>query len=281
MMWRVLACPSVIEAVLTALQDAPGAAPALPVTDALWRGENGKVAGTQSRAGLLRAQTPQGFHFAAIRAAHDAFAGEAADDVEVARAAGLEVRIVPGHEDNLKITHAQDFARAEQILQQNQGRRMDIRLGNGFDVHRFGPGDHVWLCGVKLPHERALQGHSDADVGLHAVSDAIYGRWPKGYRTAFPAQRSAVEGTESHVFLAHAAALARQKGFEIGNVDCTLICERPKIGPHAQAMQARMAEILGLAPDRVSIKATTSERLGFTGREEGIAALATATLVKS
>ncbi len=273
---------AVIEAVLSALQDAPGAAPALPVTDALWRGENGTVAGTQSRAGLLRAQTPQGFHFAAIRAAHDAFAGEAADDVEVARAAGLEVRIVPGHEDNLKITHAQDFARAEQILQQNQGRRMDIRLGNGFDVHRFGPGDHVWLCGVKLPHERALQGHSDADVGLHAVSDAIYGAMAEGdIGRHFPPSDPQWKGTESHVFLAHAAALARQKGFEIGNVDCTLICERPKIGPHAQAMQTRMAEILGLAPERVSIKATTSERLGFTGREEGIAALATATLVKS
>ena len=267
----------VIAAVIDALETAPGAAPALPVTDALWLGQDGAVAGTRSRDGLYRAQTPQGFRYDAIRAAHDAFAGEPADDVEVARAAGLEVRIVPGHEDNLKITHAEDFARAERILR----GKMDIRLGNGFDVHRFGPGDHVWLCGVQVPHERGLQGHSDADVGMHAVTDAIYGALAMGdIGRHFPPSDPQWKGAESHIFLSHAAALAREMGFTIGNVDCTLICERPKIGPHAAAMRARMAEILAIAPDRVSIKATTSERLGFTGREEGIAAIATATLIK-
>ena len=267
----------VIAAVIDALETAPGAAPALPVTDALWLGQDGAVAGTRSRDGLYRAQTPQGFRYDAIRAAHDAFAGEPADDVEVARAAGLEVRIVPGHEDNLKITHADDFARAERILR----GKMDIRLGNGFDVHRFGPGDHVWLCGVQVPHERGLQGHSDADVGMHAVTDAIYGALAMGdIGRHFPPSDPQWKGVESQIFLSHAAALAREMGFTIGNVDCTLICERPKIGPHAAAMRARMAEILAIAPDRVSIKATTSERLGFTGREEGIAAIATATLIK-
>lgn len=267
----------VIAAVIDALETAPGAAPALPVTDALWLGQDGAVAGTRSRDGLYRAQTPQGFRYDAIRAAHDAFAGEPADDVEVARAAGLEVRIVPGHEDNLKITHAEDFARAERILR----GKMDIRLGNGFDVHRFGPGDHVWLCGVQVPHERGLQGHSDADVGMHAVTDAIYGALAMGdIGRHFPPSDPQWKGAESHIFLSHAAALAREMGFTIGNVDCTLICERPKIGPHAAAMRARMAEILAIAPDRVSIKATTSERLGFTGREEGIAAIAIATLIK-
>ena len=267
----------VIAAVIDALETAPGAAPALPVTDALWLGQDGAVAGTRSRDGLYRAQTPQGFRYDAIRAAHDAFAGEPADDVEVARAAGLEVRIVPGHEDNLKITHAEDFARAERILR----GKMDIRLGNGFDVHRFGPGDHVWLCGVQVPHERGLQGHSDADVGMHAVTDAIYGALAMGdIGRHFPPSDPQWKGVESQIFLSHAAALAREMGFTIGNVDCTLICERPKIGPHAAAMRARMAEILAIAPDRVSIKATTSERLGFTGREEGIAAIATATLIK-
>ena len=267
----------VIAAVIDALETAPGAAPALPVTDAVWLGQDGAVAGTRSRDGLYLAQTPQGFHYDAIRAAHDAFAGEPADDVEVARAAGLEVRIVPGHEDNLKITHADDFARAERILR----GKMDIRLGNGFDVHRFGPGDHVWLCGVQVPHERGLQGHSDADVGMHAVTDAIYGALAMGdIGRHFPPSDPQWKGAESHIFLSHAAALAREMGFTIGNVDCTLICERPKIGPHAAAMRARMAEILAIAPDRVSIKATTSERLGFTGREEGIAAIATATLIK-
>lgn len=268
---------AVIDRVITALDTSPGAAPALPVTDALWHGADGQVTGTRDRAGLYRAQTPQGFHFAAILAAHRTHAGDAADDVEIARAAGLEIAIVPGHEDNLKITHAEDFARAERIL----GGQMDIRLGHGYDVHRFGPGDHVMLCGVAVPHDRGLQGHSDADVGLHALSDAIYGALAMGdIGRHFPPSDPQWKGTESHVFLRHAADLARTQGFTLSNVDCTLVCERPKVGPHAAAMQARMADILGIDAAHVSVKATTSERLGFTGREEGIAAIATATLVK-
>ncbi|KAA0920944.1 bifunctional 2-C-methyl-D-erythritol 4-phosphate cytidylyltransferase/2-C-methyl-D-erythritol 2,4-cyclodiphosphate synthase [Aquicoccus porphyridii] len=268
---------AVIDRVIAALDTSPGAAPALPVTDALWHGADGQVTGTRDRAGLYRAQTPQGFHFAAILAAHRTHAGDAADDVEIARAAGLEIAIVPGHEDNLKITHAEDFARAERIL----GGQMDIRLGHGYDVHRFGPGDHVMLCGVAVPHDRGLKGHSDADVGLHALSDAIYGALAMGdIGRHFPPSDPQWKGAESHVFLRHAADLAHKQGFTLSNVDCTLICERPKVGPHAAAMQARMADILGIDAARVSVKATTSERLGFTGREEGIAAIATATLVK-
>ncbi len=168
---RPLVGQDVIAAVLRALDSHRGAAPALPVTDALWRGVEGRVAGSQDRAGLYRAQTPQGFDFAAILAAHRADPGDAADDVEVARAAGIEVAIVPGDARNLKLTEAGDFARAEALM----GQAMDIRVGNGFDVHAFGPGDHVVLCGVRVPHDRGLVGHSDADVGMHAVTDAIYG----------------------------------------------------------------------------------------------------------
>jgi 2-C-methyl-D-erythritol 4-phosphate cytidylyltransferase/2-C-methyl-D-erythritol 2,4-cyclodiphosphate synthase len=252
----------------------------LAVTDALWRGSGGLVAGTQPRDGLYRAQTPQGFHYQALVAAHAAHPGGAADDVEVARAAGLRVVITPGHEDNLKITTPEDFARAERILQK-QGLGMDIRLGNGYDVHRFGDGDHVMLCGVRVPHGRGLVGHSDADVGMHAVTDAIYGALAMGdIGRHFPPSDPQWKGAASHIFLRHAVGLAAEHGFRISNIDCTLVCEYPKIGPHAAAMQAEMAAIMGLEGSRVSVKATTSERLGFTGREEGIAALATATLVK-
>ncbi|NBD28893.1 MAG: bifunctional 2-C-methyl-D-erythritol 4-phosphate cytidylyltransferase/2-C-methyl-D-erythritol 2,4-cyclodiphosphate synthase [Alphaproteobacteria bacterium] len=269
--------PAVIDRVLDGLAEAPGAAPALPVSDALWSGAAGKVTGLQDRRGLFRAQTPQGFHLEAIRAAHAASDGAAADDVAVARAAGLDVTIVEGDETNMKITLPGDFARAEQIL----GHHMDIRTGNGFDVHRFGPGDHVMLCGVAVPFDRGLQGHSDADVGLHTVTDAIYGALAEGdIGTHFPPSDPQWKGAASEVFLTHACDLARSRGFEITHVDCTLICEAPKVGPHAAAMRAEMARIMGLEAGRVSIKATTSERLGFTGRGEGIAAMATATLVK-
>jgi len=158
---------------------------------------------------------------------------------------------------------------------------MDIRLGNGYDVHRFGDGDHVILCGVKIPHDRGLQGHSDADVGMHAVTDALYGAMAEGdIGRHFPPSDPKWKGADSQIFLRHAVEMAVSKGFKISNIDCTLICENPKIGPHSAAMQSRMGEIMGLQTDRVSIKATTSERLGFTGRKEGIAAIATATLVK-
>ena len=159
---------------------------------------------------------------------------------------------------------------------------MDIRLGNGFDVHAFCDGDHVWLCGVRVPHNRGLLGHSDADVGMHALTDAIYGALAMGdIGQHFPPSDPQWKGAESHIFLSHAIGTARESGFEIANVDITLICERPKIGPHAPAMRAALAQIMGVDVARVSVKATTSEKLGFTGREEGIAAIATAALVKS
>ncbi|MCA0850328.1 bifunctional 2-C-methyl-D-erythritol 4-phosphate cytidylyltransferase/2-C-methyl-D-erythritol 2,4-cyclodiphosphate synthase [Salipiger thiooxidans] len=268
----------VIDAVEAALATLPGAAPALAVTDALWTGAEDRVTGTRDRGGLYRAQTPQGFRYAEIAAAHAAHPGGAADDVEVARAAGLDVAIVPGEERNLKITAPDDFARAAALLTEG---RMDIRLGNGYDVHRFGEGDHVVLCGIKVPHGRGLQGHSDADVGMHAVTDALYGAMAEGdIGRHFPPSDPQWKGAASEIFLRHAVELARTKGFTISNVDLTLVCERPKIGPHAAVMTAEMSRIMGMDADRVSIKATTSERLGFTGREEGIAAIATATLVK-
>ena len=274
---RPLVSRALITRLIRALDQSVAAAPAVPVTDALWRGDDLRVTGTQDRTGLWRAQTPQAFHFDAILAAHRAHPGGAADDVEVARAAGLDVMIVQGDEDNLKLTFAEDFARAERIL---KGRSMDIRVGNGFDVHAFGPGDHVWLCGVQVPHGRGLVGHSDADVGMHALTDAIYGALAEGdIGQHFPPSDPQWKGAESHIFLRHAANRAAQRGFAIAHADVTLICERPKIGPYAGPMRAALAAILGIAPDRISVKATTSERLGFTGREEGIAALATATLV--
>ena len=276
---RPLVPSAVIGRVLAALETGAGAAPALPVSDALWRGAEGLVAGTQDRTGLWRAQTPQGFRFAEILAAHRAHPGGAADDVEVARAAGLDVAIVEGDETNLKLTYPGDFARAEAILKE---RGMDVRLGNGYDVHAFTEGDHVWLCGVKVPHGRALLGHSDADVGMHALTDAIYGALAMGdIGRHFPPSDPQWKGAESHIFLRHAARLMRSQGYELGNCDVTLVCERPKIGPHAAAMQAALAGIMGVDAGRVSVKATTSERLGFTGREEGIAALATACLVRA
>ncbi|KAA8605939.1 2-C-methyl-D-erythritol 2,4-cyclodiphosphate synthase [Salipiger aestuarii] len=272
---------TVIDAVTDALSRHDGAAPALGVTDALWTGAAGRVTGTRDRKGLWRAQTPQGFHLDAITAAHAAHPGGAADDVEVALAAGLDVAIVPGEDRNLKITGPRDFARASAIVTPTRETAMDIRLGNGYDVHRFGAGDHVVLCGVKIPHGRGLQGHSDADVGMHAVTDALYGAMAMGdIGRHFPPSDLQWKGAASEIFLRHAVDLAARNGFAISNIDLTLVCEQPKIGPHAGAMTAEMARITGVAPDRISVKATTSERLGFTGREEGIAAIATATLVK-
>ncbi len=279
---RPLVDGPLIDRVLAALDHADGAAPALAVTDALWHGQQDRVTGTQDREGLFRAQTPQGFRFDAILAAHRRHTGTAADDVAVARAAGIDVTIVPGAEDNLKITTADDFGRANDKLTQKLGQNMDIRTGNGFDVHRFGEGDHVILCGVKIPHSRGLQGHSDADVGMHTITDAIYGGLARGdIGQHFPPSDPQWKGAASEIFLAHACNLAREMGFTITHADVTLICEFPKVGPHAPAMRTEMARIMGIDVDRMSVKATTSERLGFTGRGEGIAALATVTLVKS
>ncbi|MTH65168.1 bifunctional 2-C-methyl-D-erythritol 4-phosphate cytidylyltransferase/2-C-methyl-D-erythritol 2,4-cyclodiphosphate synthase [Paracoccus shanxieyensis] len=275
---RPLVSQAVIAGVVQALENgAVAAAPALAVTDALWRADGGVVTGTAPRDGLYRAQTPQGFRLDAILAAHRDFPEGAADDVELALRAGHPVTVTAGEDDNLKLTWPGDFDRAERIL----GGAMDIRLGNGFDVHAFTEGDHVWLCGVRIAHDKALLGHSDADVGMHALTDAIYGALAQGdIGRHFPPSDPQWKGAESHIFLRHAADLARGMGFAIGNADVTLICEQPKIGPHAGAMQAELARIMDVAPDRISVKATTSERLGFTGRGEGIAAIATATLLK-
>jgi len=284
---RPLVTGALIDRVVAALGTHDGALPALPVADALWRAEGAAAQAPVPRAGLWRAQTPQGFRYDAILAAHAAHAtsggGAAADDAEVARAAGLDVVIVEGDEDNLKLTWPGDFARAEAIVRNREatGARMDdIRTGNGFDVHRFGPGDHVMLCGVAVPFGRGLQGHSDADVGLHALCDAIYGALAEGdIGSHFPPSESRWKGAASHIFVAHAAARIAARGFRLANADVTLVCEAPKIAPHADAMRAELARLLGAEAARVSVKATTTERLGFAGRGEGIAALASVTLV--
>lgn len=274
--------PEVIDRVIGALEHHCAAAPGQPVTDALWCGSDGTVSGAQDRSGLFAAQTPQGFDLPTIVAAHEGFSGQAADDVEVARAAGIAVAIVPGSADNIKITLPGDLNRAARILSQPSERQMDIRTGNGFDVHAFGPGDHVMLCGVKIPHDQGLVGHSDADVGMHTVTDAIYGALAMGdIGQHFPPSDPQWKGAESHIFLRHAADLARKEGYRLTHIDCTLICEQPKVGPHAAAMRREMAAILEMDEGRISVKATTTERLGFTGRDEGIACMATATLVKT
>lgn len=278
---RPLVSDAIIDRVLAALTTHTGAAPAIAITDTLWHGRDGTVTGVQDRTGLYRAQTPQGFHLAALRAAHAASTGHETDDVAVARAAGLDVAIVAGDEANIKITTPEDFDRAAELMRRTMTSTIDIRCGNGYDVHRFGPGDHVWLCGVQVPHTRSLQGHSDADVGMHAVTDAIYGALGKGdIGQHFPPSDPQWKGAASHIFLKHAVALAASEGFRISNADCTLVCEFPKIGPHHDAMKAVMSAYMGVESDRISVKATTSEKLGFTGREEGIAAIATVTLIK-
>jgi len=275
---RPLVKTALLDRVLHALFRNAGAAPALPVTDTLWYGDQDFVTGLANRAGMFRAQTPQGFEKIALLRAHDQHQGDATDDVAVAKAAGLDVTIVPGDETNMKITTPADFARAAQLLDTN----MDIRTGSGYDVHRFGEGDHVWLCGVRIPFSRGLQGHSDADVGMHAVTDAIYGALGQGdIGQHFSPSDPQWKGAASHIFLEHACQLARDSGYRISNIDCTLVCELPKIGPHQSQMKVALAKITGVADDRISVKATTSERLGFTGREEGIASLATASLVSA
>ncbi len=273
---RPCVTPGLIRRVAGALSRHEGAAPALPLTDALWRGGDA-VEGTVPREGLWRAQTPQGFRFRAILAAHRSHPGGAADDVEVARWAGLAVAIVPGEEDNLKVTHPGDLDRAARIL----GSAMEVRTGHGYDVHAFGPGDHVTLCGVRIPHAQGVVAHSDGDAGLHALTDAILGALAQGdIGQHFPPSDPRWRGEDSVTFLRHAKGLADEAGFRVEHCDVTLVCEAPRIGPHAGAMRARIGEALGLSADRVSVKATTSERLGFTGRREGIAAFATATLVR-
>ncbi len=281
-----------IDRVIDALGRAPGAVAAVPVIDTIKRGDKrtdggDRISATVDRSGLWRAQTPQGFQYRPILAAFRAAGGNTyTDDAAVAEAAGLEVALVMGHEDNIKVTTERDFARAEQIMRERAGSgggsggaAGDIRVGTGFDVHRFEPGDHVTLCGVRVPHSAGLKGHSDADAGLHAITDAIFGAIGGGdIGDHFPPSDPQWRAADSAIFLAKAVEDLRARGGEICNLDVTLICERPKIGPHRAAMRARIAEICAIDPDRVNVKATTTEELGFTGRREGIAAQAAATV---
>lgn len=267
----------VIDRVLDALDQGPAAIAALPIRDTVKRSNEGVSVETLDRSSLWRAQTPQGFRYKEILAAHRAAKGDnLTDDAAVAELAGLAVRLVEGSEENFKVTTGEDLLRAERLLAQSLG---DIRMGQGFDVHEFGPGDHAWLCGVKVPHTHGLVGHSDADAGLHALTDAILGAIGAGdIGTHFPPSDAQWRGAPSWKFLRHAADLVAKAGGMIAHVDVTLICERPKVGPHREAMVARMAEILAISPSRVSVKATTTEKLGFTGRSEGLAAQAVATV---
>jgi len=267
-----------IDRVLDALEEVPGAIAALPVIDTLKRGDDGAaIVATLDRSGLWRAQTPQGFHYTEILAAHRRFAGsELTDDAAVAERGGLAVRLVAGSPDNVKITTAEDLARGERRL---AGAGGETRVGQGFDVHRFCPGDHVMLGGVRIAHDRGLAGHSDADAGLHAVTDALLGALGAGdIGSHFPPSDPRWRGADSAAFLRHAGALLAAREGRIVNLDLTVICETPKIGPHRAAMAARIAEILDIDAARVAVKATTTEGLGFTGRGEGIAAQAVATL---
>jgi 2-C-methyl-D-erythritol 4-phosphate cytidylyltransferase/2-C-methyl-D-erythritol 2,4-cyclodiphosphate synthase len=267
-----------IDAVLDALAaGAEAAIPAVAVTDTLKRGSDGHVGETVPREGLVRVQTPQGFRFQPILAAHRAAAGLAlTDDAAVAEAAGIAVRLVEGAEENIKVTLSGDLARAEALA----GLGLIPRVGTGFDVHRLVPDRPLVLCGVTVPHPLGLSGHSDADVGIHALCDAIYGALAEGdIGTHFPPSEARWKDADSAAFLRHAAGRVAARGGRIANVDVTLICERPKISPHAAAMRARLASLMGVAEGAVSVKATTTERLGFPGRGEGIAAQAAATVL--
>jgi 2-C-methyl-D-erythritol 4-phosphate cytidylyltransferase/2-C-methyl-D-erythritol 2,4-cyclodiphosphate synthase len=273
---RPFADAGLIQRMVDALAATPGAIPALPVADTIKRGAEGLIVETVDRHALWRAQTPQAFRYNEILAAHRAAAGrELTDDAAVAEAAGLAVGLVQGAEENFKVTTEADLSRAERLL----APTADIRCGNGYDVHRFGPGGQVMLCGIAIPHDQGLEGHSDADVGLHALTDAILGAIGAGdIGQHFPPSDPRWRGADSSRFLAHAASLLADRGGRLLSLDVTVICERPKVGPYRAAMIARIAEILGLEPSRVSVKATTTEGLGFTGRREGIAAQATATV---
>jgi 2-C-methyl-D-erythritol 4-phosphate cytidylyltransferase/2-C-methyl-D-erythritol 2,4-cyclodiphosphate synthase len=272
----------VIDRVLAGLERAPGAIAAVRLADTLKQvGAGGLIAATLPRAGLWRAQTPQGFRFEGILRAHEAAAAagriDLTDDAAVAEWAGIPVELVNGSEANVKLTTAEDLAMAARTLAPAAG---EVRTGQGFDVHRFTAGDHVWLCGVRIAHSHALEGHSDADVALHALTDALLGAIGGGdIGQHFPNSDARWRGAASHLFLEDAARRARARGGTVTNVDVTILCEAPKIGPHRDTMRARVAEILGIDVSRVAVKATTTEGLGFTGRREGIAALAVATVV--
>lgn len=267
---------AVIGRLLDALERAAGAVPVLPVADTLARGSEG-LGDVVDRAGLYRVQTPQAFRFDAILDAHRAWDDvmEATDDAQILRASGLEVAMVEGDPMLEKLTYAADFAAAEQRL---AGLR-ETRTGMGYDVHRLAAGEELWLCGVRVPHGKGLSGHSDADVAIHALVDAIFGALAEGdIGSHFPPSDPQWRGAASSRFLDHARERVAARGGRIMHADLTIICEAPKIGPHREAMRARLAEILQIEPGRVSVKATTTERLGFAGRGEGIAAQAIATL---
>jgi 2-C-methyl-D-erythritol 4-phosphate cytidylyltransferase / 2-C-methyl-D-erythritol 2,4-cyclodiphosphate synthase len=274
---RPLADPGLIDRVIDGLDRAAAVVPCLPLRDTIKRAEGGTIRETIDRSALWRAQTPQGFWFEAILAAHRAAIGRTlTDDAAVAEAAGLMPLIVEGDEDNLKITTPNDLAVAERLI---AARQADVRIGQGFDVHPFVAGDHLWMCGIEVPHDMGLAGHSDADVGLHALTDAVLGAIGAGdIGIHFPPSDPRWRGASSDRFLGHAVKLVRARGGAVAAVDVTIICERPKIGPYRGAMVQRIAAILGIAAERVSVKATTTEKLGFAGRGEGIAAQAVATV---
>jgi len=272
---RPLVTAAHVAGLLKALETADGAIPALPVADTLKRQGDAGLA-TTSRDGLWRAQTPQAFRRDRLQAAYAAWSsGEPTDDAQVVEADGGRVAIAPGDPLLMKLTFPEDFDMAERLA----GAARITRTGQGFDAHRWGPGEAVWLCGVRIDHDQTLIGHSDADAGLHALTDAILGAIGEGdIGDHFPPTDAKWKGAASDLFLEHAAGLVAARGGRILNVDVTLICERPKIKPHRQAMRERLAVILGLPLDRVSVKATTTEGMGFTGRGEGLAAQALATV---
>jgi 2-C-methyl-D-erythritol 4-phosphate cytidylyltransferase / 2-C-methyl-D-erythritol 2,4-cyclodiphosphate synthase len=271
---------NVIDSLIAALDHHDGAVPALPVIDSLARSADGELLSTtENRDGLWRIQTPQAFRKDAILTAHNIWdeSREATDDARMVMAAGFNVAIVPGNERLAKYTFANDFT-DKSMHDQSMPQ---YRTGMGYDVHRLSVGEDLWLCGVKIAHDKGLVGHSDADVALHALTDAILGAAAAGdIGDHFPPSDPQWRGASSDHFLSHAAVIARQQGYGISNIDVTIICEAPKIGPHRQTMRARVAAILNISMDAVSIKATTTEKLGYTGRGEGIAAQAIATLFR-
>ncbi|WP_158921863.1 bifunctional 2-C-methyl-D-erythritol 4-phosphate cytidylyltransferase/2-C-methyl-D-erythritol 2,4-cyclodiphosphate synthase [Acidisphaera sp. S103] len=265
-----------IPALLAALKESPGAIPAAPVADTLKRVVRGVITETVPRSGLFRAQTPQAFRFAILLAAHRAGLTGATDDASLLEAAGETVEVVPGSDDNIKLTYPDDLIRLERIM----GALLTPRVGTGFDVHVLEAGRPLFLCGIQVPHDKGLAGHSDADVGIHALCDAIYGALAEGdIGRHFPPSEATWKDADSARFLTHAAERIAIRGGRLVNADVTLICERPKITPHAPAMIQRLASLLGVDPARISVKATTTERLGFTGRGEGIAAQAVVSIL--
>ncbi len=265
---------AVIDRLCVALADHPGAIPVLPVVDSLCHAEaDGQMGPPARREDLRRVQTPQAFRYAAILAAHRDWQGEtnAGDDAQVAQAAGLSVALVDGDDALHKLTYSSDFGASAPA----------IRTGSGFDVHRLEDGEELWLCGVKIDHHQGLAGHSDADVAIHALVDALLGAVGAGdIGQHFPPSDAQWRGASSDRFLAHAVGLVGAAGYAVGNVDVTIICEAPKIGPHREAMRAALARIMSVPVEAVSVKATTTEKLGFAGRGEGIAAQAVATVVR-